>query len=358
MRRRRSHPLDPGRAQLPASALGGSRPLAFRAWIRARLFGGLLLIVAACGSGRVDICEDAAVETVAVLSDGGTFSGNAYLLSHGIVIHDVALDAEGAAWYAAQSTGCIGVLTGGSRVTHRSAGDPGALHGLAWDEHDRGVWHGGQPGFLTLLRKDGTSERIRVEEGARIHSVAAARGTVWFTTEHGVGYHHTQSGRTGLWPTSGEPYDVAAGQDVDVWFTIPDRAVLGRIGDDDAGEPRLLYLPDGSWPLRLAIDDEGTVWFTDWRNARVGAVTAGADSAVWFALPSDAAFPRGIAATSGAQVWTYSESTGQILRLDPAYGWIDRASVPVIGRHLMSDRQGGRVWVSGGEGLLVIIASP
>lgn len=313
------------------------------------------LLLLAC-DGPADQCADGVAQTSSIASAGGTFVVTSYVLPHPVVVHDAAVDSAGRVWYAAQSTGCIGTLDPGTGAFHeRSAVRSRAnLHGLAWDAALQGVWHGADAGFLTLSRPDGGAHRVPLPDNGRVHSVAVVDHVVWFTTGNGSGFHDTRSGRTETHPSPAEPYDLAAGPDGAVWFSMTGGAAIGRYPPGALEPPDIMRMAPGAEPLRLAVDATGTAWFTDWRNARIGAWTPAADSARWFVLPDGMAFPRAIAAAPDGRIWYYAESAGAIIRLNPEDGRTDQASIPVIGRHLTFDRRRGVLWVSGGSGLAAI----
>lgn len=315
----------------------------------------IAVLLLSCG-GTDGQCANGLTARSSAMSTRGTFSVTSYVLPHPGLIHDAAVDSAGHVWYAAQSTGCIGELDPATgSVRERSAVSlGGSLHGLAWDASGQGLWHGADAGFLVLTRSDGRTQRIPLRDTGRVHSVAVADGIVWFTTDRGTGFHDTRSGRTVTHAAPGAPYDIAAAPGGGAWFSIPNGPAIGRYAPGPFEPPDVFLLPSGSEPLRLAVDAAGTVWFTDYKSGRVGAWAVEGDSARWFALPDGMSFPRGIAATSDGSIWYYSDSAGQIVRLNPEDGWTDRVAIPVMGRHLTVDHRHGILWVAGGSGLAAI----
>ena len=157
------------------------------------------------------------------------------------------------------------------------------------------------------------------------------------------------------------PVAIAAAPDGTVWFTLESSDAIGRLRDG-----RVERIPKGTRsiePLGLAVDPEGRAWYTEAPKqsisrvspdgviasfglstpvARLGRLTVGPDSTVWFAepsvmsvtrlrdgrftrhvmgtlaakVPADAA-PVGIAIAPDGAVWATLPSADQLLRIAP-----------------------------------------
>ena len=180
---------------------------------------------------------------------------------------------------------------------------------------------------------------------------------VWVTGRSDAqGFHEIRlSNRTDI------PVAIAAAPDGTVWFTLESSDAIGRLRDGQV--ERIRKGVQSIEPLGLAVDSAGRAWYTEAPKqsisraspdgaiasfglstpvARLGRLTVGPDTAVWFAEPSvmsvtrlrDGRFTRHVMGTLGAKVradappfgvaiapdgavWATLPSADQLLRIAP-----------------------------------------
>jgi virginiamycin B lyase len=157
------------------------------------------------------------------------------------------------------------------------------------------------------------------------------------------------------------PVAIAAGPDGTVWFTLEASDTIGRLRNGQI--ERIRKGAQSIEPIGLAVDAEGRAWYTEAPKqsisrvspdgtiasfglstpvARLGRLTVGPDSTVWFAeptvmsvtrlrdghftrhvmgtlsakVPADA-LPFGVAIAPDGAVWATLPSTDQLLRIAP-----------------------------------------
>jgi streptogramin lyase len=123
-------------------------------------------------------------------------------------------------------------------------------------------------------------------------------------------------------PTGGTPVDVAIDLNDPngiVWFTGTDANGEGQIGRLDPATGTITATPvTGSTPGHMAIASDGTVWFTDRFNHRVGYLDPSNRNQVTdFPTLTPEAGPQDIAAAIDGSMWFAQARVGNVARITP-----------------------------------------
>jgi len=192
-----------------------------------------------------------------------------------------------------------------------------------------------------------------VPTGSHPHDVAPAPdGFVWFTAQHTgqLGRLDPRTGRSELVPLGrgSAPHGVIVGHDGAAWVTDGGQNAIARV-DPATLSVDLYPLPKGTPYANLntlAMDRDGTLWFTGQEGWYGSVVPASRQVRVW---PSPRGRgPYGIAVTPSGEVWYASLAGNYIARIDRATGAVDVVDPPTPGqgaRRIWADSR-GRLWVS------------
>jgi len=231
--------------------------------------------------------------------------------------HGIGVGDDGTVWYAATATGRIGRFTPatGMHQEYTVSEDPVDPHTILVDGSR--VWftapRANLYGYLDLA-----SERIRRMEG----------------------------------PSSGSgPYGLAAGPDGSIWITFGGTNHIGRVSPE-TDELALFELPESSRARRISVSGDGSVWYTDHMGHHVGRLDPGTGEVQIRRASSDRAFPLSIAIDARGDVWYYEEGTTRLVRISSrcASESVIALDLPgLIVRHMVSDPATDAVWISLGE---------
>src|SRR5262249_11978369 len=113
----------------------------------------------------------------------------------------------------------------------------------------------------------------------------------------------------------GRPLALAAGSDGSLWFSVEERARIGRIAHGGAST---------SYPLRspalvtsMAFDDDGSLWFTEFDTGRLGRVAPGGETTE-FEIPTRDSRPTFITLGPDGNLWFTEGAFPKIGRVTPA----------------------------------------
>ncbi len=209
---------------------------------------------------------------------------------HGSAPQDLVIDGAGKVWFTEVTGGKIGKLdpnTGKISTWPVPSPDKGPAYPFSLTLADGGqVWFGYLSGGAlgTLDPSTGAVKIVRLRDPqAQVFGVTAdAKGRIWFTElEQGnVGWVDTASGRVTeiavpqKLGTNAGLYGVAAAKDGSIWFASSGENALLRY---DPGAATLTFYQlgrDASAPFGLALENDGTLWFTADSNPNnyVGAI--------------------------------------------------------------------------------------
>lgn len=190
----------------------------------------------------------------------------------------VGLD-DGSAWFVEDRADAIGRVDILGRVTEFA---PGAV--------------GGEP---YSIASDGTSVWFGLP-GA--HAIAYARGG------------DSQPGLVRFDDPLAAPTDVSVGDDGCLWFADPGRRVIGRLARGGAVDE---FVPaEGLRPTRVGADSRGGCWFTIQQRASIGRVV-GDGRITTIDIPGDRGIPVAIAAAPSGDVWLALDSGDLVRYADP-----------------------------------------
>lgn len=192
--------------------------------------------------------------------------------------HDPAVDSKGVAWWTDQSGSRIGFWnpdTGESKVWSTPT-QPCTTHGLIPDDQDN-IWYTGQ-GCDKIGKLDRAADRVTdyAAGGNSPHTPVFLDGIIWYTLQgsSSIGRLDTKSpqsapqtfevgpGPYGIWmsPKTGK-----------LWVAIFGTNQIVEVDPSNPGQPNRIQLPNaGSRPRRIAVDEKGHVYYTDYPRQRLG----------------------------------------------------------------------------------------
>lgn len=141
--------------------------------------------------------------------------------------------------------------------------------------------------------------------GGEPSSIASDGTSVWFGLPgaHAIAYARGGDSQPGLVrfddPLAG-PTDVSVGDDGCLWFADPGRRLVGRLTRGGAVDE---FAPaEGLRPTRVSADPRDGCWFTMQDRASLGRVD-GDGSIALFDIPGDRGVPVAIASAPSGEVW-------------------------------------------------------
>jgi virginiamycin B lyase len=142
------------------------------------------------------------------------------------------------------------------------------------------------------------------------------------------------------------PTTIAIDGDGTVWFTESSGNRIGRVNPD--GTDLIEYpLPNAdSSPRVMALGGDGNVWFSEHSGNRIGRIGRNGELAE-FALPTAASQPRALAAGADGNVWVGLFGAGTIARVTPR-GTITEFAIPTphSGPRALAVGPDGDIWFS------------
>jgi virginiamycin B lyase len=276
--------------------------------------------------------------------------------------HDPAVGPGGSLWFTEQMTNKLGRLdpkTGEFKEYPLTEAKNSGPHGLVADKAGN-IWFtanfGGYIGKLDPNTGKITEYPMPNAKAEDPHTAAFdANGVLWFTVQGGnmVGRLDPKTGKVQLKevPTeSALPYGIQ--------ITSKGVPVFCELGTNKMAtiDPQTMAiteytLPEGARPRRLAMAADDTVYFTDFKSGRLGALNLESRAVKMYASPGGAeSNPYGIVITPDGMVW-YSESgvhPNTIIQFDPKTGKFARANIPSGGGVVrnMAATSDGRVYIA------------
>lgn len=263
----------------------------------------------------------------------------------------IASGPDGNMWFTNNANNSIGRITSSGKVAYFEVpNDPSLTNGAGLFSiaagPDGNMWFTGfysnVVGTVTPAGRV-TTYPVPIDGMLPLGITAGSDGNLWFTLDsaNGIG-RITPEGKIRLFSTDGAPieaegpssctmcaYDITAGPQGSLWFTLPSVGLVGRITTQGAVT---------TFPVPTATDPSpaNTV-------PVLGAITAGADGNLWITQPADGKITRmtptgavtdidltsatsnpvSIAPGPGASLWVAENGAGALSRLD-----ISGAKVP------------------------------
>jgi virginiamycin B lyase len=174
--------------------------------------------------------------------------------------------------------------------------------------------------------------------------VASRDNSVWLLDYRGAIERLTLGGRLTVYPTPGEPEDIALGADGAIWFIEFDSKRLRRL--DPSGRVRSFDTGASYQLTAIAAASDGSVWFA--AADEIGRRTADGRVRLYPPPPPSSAtdfhYIRRIATGPGGHVWL-GDWMGRWLGLAGMDGTISWIPLPFPGADVATDR-GGNAWVT------------
>lgn len=328
-------------------------------WLSSTLLG-LAIVLSGCASG-VSVCEpevDGFTLEVAE-SDGIKVEYHVFGAS-GSSIHDPAIGPDGRIWYVDTWRNCVGSLnpTTGAIAEYSTNRQDAGPHGIDV-AGDGTVWYAATAigSIGRFSPDDGAHQAYGISEGpVDPHTILASGGRVWFTAPRANVYGYLDPASGGIESFEGpapgsRPYGLAAAQDGSIWISFGGTSHIGRMSPE-THELTLFPLAEISRAHRISVAWDGSVWYTDRMGHEVGRLDPATGSVQRYRASSDPAFPLSIATDSKGDVWYYEEGTARLIRFRPRC--LSEAAITldlpgVIVRHMVPDPSTDAIWIALGE---------
>jgi virginiamycin B lyase len=227
------------------------------------------------------------------------------------------------------------------RVPHPG---PALIHS-AVPAPDGSVWLT-EAGAKKLGRWDPATQAItEFQDDWRKHTIKVhPDGSIWSTG--GLTRFDPKTGTYTHIPEVPTAYGIALDKEGTVWFTEMTRA--GSLGKVD---PKTLKVtkyipPTRDRPRRIQIDDDGMIWFCIYESGKIERFDPKAETFKEYVLPHAKTKPYALAVGSDRMIWYSSEWRDVMGRLDPASGKVVEYPMPYTDngmRDFFLDKD-GRIW--------------
>jgi streptogramin lyase len=237
----------------------------------------------------------------------------------------IAAGPDGNMWFTEARSNRIGRIDPSGAIVEFSTGlssrsNPGEITAGP----DRALWFldqdGGKIGRITT---SGAIAEFPVVDGSTLNGIASDSKNVWFTVgvptyEVGVFNVRSHAVKTFAMPEgSSFPEGIAIERNGTVWFTLPNDHLVGKIG---AGAKIVTFtLPDdGGYPgspSQIVAGPDGNIWFTEFNQSRVGRIDADGKLTEYSDGISSMSSPDGLAFGRDGNVWFTEYNGNQIGKL-------------------------------------------
>ncbi|HEX4858777.1 MAG TPA: hypothetical protein VFV17_07130, partial [Usitatibacteraceae bacterium] len=201
----------------------------------------------------------------------------------------------------------------------------------------------------------GITEQAAASGSAPLYIARAPDGNYWFTVQpparpDGVA-RMRPDGEITEYPISdaaGGAFDIAAGSDGNMWFTILNAGKIGRITPE--GVLTEFALPDpASQPRGIALGSDGNMWFTEIVGQRIGRIAPNG-TITEFAVPWQST-PRGITSGPDGNLW-FTDSGGLSIGRVSVGGQFTRFQIPWASASVRGIARGadGNLWFAENAG--------
>ncbi len=148
------------------------------------------------------------------------------------------------------------------------------------------------------------------------------------------------------------PLFVALDKDGTVWFTEPATDAIGEFNMQSQTWNQWL-LKRGSGPFDLIFDSTGNLWFTEFGSGKIGFFNTQTDQVVENAIPTPGSNPYGITKDPAGNMWFNENGAGvdQIGNFTPTATGVVKITEHTTGAlrpHLIAADRAGNIWYSGG----------
>jgi len=279
--------------------------------------------------------------------------------------HDVAVDADGIAWYTAQRDGKLGRLdpaTGKAELVPLGSG--AAPHGVIIGP-DGAPWVT-EGGTNSIVRVDPKTREVKswplpASRGYVNLNTASfdKQGRIWFTGQNGVyGRLDPKTGDMKVWdaPRGRGPYGITTTPDGVVYYASLAGNHIARV-DVETGTATVIEPPTkDQGARRVWSDSQGRVWVSEWNAGKVGVYDPSSKRWREWSLPGDRPRAYAVYVDTQDKVWLSEWSANAMVRFDPE---TEKFDVFPSDRRASNVRQmlgrAGEVWAaeSGSDRLVV-----
>jgi streptogramin lyase len=195
--------------------------------------------------------------------------------------------------------------------------------------------------------RNGVFAEFDVPGGAPSMIVAGPDGNLWFTETGGIGRITTSGSVTEFPLASGTPAGITGGPDGNIWFTVPSAqdpssSQGNMVGQFDVRSGSVTLFPtrvSGGDPYDVTAGPDGNVWFTEGAQGTIGRVSVNGDV---LNVPLPRRGPLGIAAGVDGNIWF--STLGGVGRIAPASLAVDWFGNE--GGYTLAISKDGFVWFS------------
>jgi virginiamycin B lyase len=240
--------------------------------------------------------------------------------------HDVAVDADGIAWYTAQRNGALGRLDPATgKVDLIPLGTGAAPHGVIIGP-DGAPWitEGGTNAIVRVDPKTREVTRWPLPEARGYVNLNTAtfdkQGRIWFTGQNGIyGRLDPKTGAMQVWdaPRGRGPYGITTTPDGVVYYASLAGSHIARV-DVETGAATVIEPPTKSQGARRVwSDSRGQIWVSEWNAGQVSRYDPRTGNWKVWRLPGDRPQAYAVYVDDQDKVWLSEWSANAIVRFDP-----------------------------------------
>ncbi|HEV2521105.1 MAG TPA: carboxypeptidase regulatory-like domain-containing protein [Candidatus Acidoferrales bacterium] len=162
-----------------------------------------------------------------------------------------------------------------------------------------------------------------LEDGGSKHTVRVdSSGRVWGTAVfNNLTVYDPRNNEFSHFADTFSPYGLEFDKSDNVWFA--EFYPKGKIGMVDAKTGKVTKWDPptkGGWPRRIEIDDDGIVWFAEYKAGKIGRFDPKTQAFKEYELPGPSATPYALGIDRAHNIWYSSDEMDVIGRLNPKTG--------------------------------------
>jgi virginiamycin B lyase len=271
--------------------------------------------------------------------------------------HDPAVDSKGRGWWVDSDNSYVGFWDPATNET-KDFPTPTAncyLHGLNPDAMDN-IWYTGKSCNKLGMLNPTTGMVTEYPVMGDPHTAVVVNGVVWFTVQNGNAYGRLEPGpgkvaQTWSAGAGSGPYGIWPAPDGTLWMALfgNNGRKIAQINPANPAQLRVLPVPNGGNPRRIAVDKKGHVYYTDYPRGYLGRYDPATNQFAEFLSPKGmGAGPYGITIGPDDRIY-YFQGQNSIAVFNPnaPTAW-EVVRIPTGGvtvRNMATDVQRRRVWL-------------